>query len=334
MQEETDKIQFVVPAEAAGGRLELFLRDALPLETESFVRHLLSSGNVMIDGAACKAKHTLSKGETISVEGRETARRAFRVRAIVPDVLYEDAHVLVLNKPAGCTVVRRRNAGACAFQDGILAYLRRSEAARTAAMREHYRPRAVHRLDRDTTGAIIEAKSRAGELHLARQFQERTIGKEYLAVIHGELARDRDEVDAPIRPVRGDLARMEIGAKGGGKPSVTEYEVMERFRGFALIRAWPRTGRRHQIRIHLAHIGHPIAGDEIYGGGSAFMLSSIKRRYRTRRGVTEKPLIARPALHASALTFLPVGTAERLRVEARLPHDLALLLKMLRKYGN
>ena len=330
---EQDRMEFVVSAGEAGQRLNVFLGDSLPLDAESFLRHLVASGKVSVDGSPCNGRRTLRQGDTVIVAGLCSERRESHVRIVPVDVLYEDDHILALNKPAGCTAVRKRNAGACTFQDGILEYLRRSKTTFEAAMRARYRPRAIHRLDYDTSGAIIEAKTRAGELHLARQFQDRTIGKEYLAVVHGESLEDSGTIDAPIAAVPHDLARMRISEKSG-KPSSTQYEVIERFKGFALVRAQPQTGRRHQIRIHFAHAGHPIVADETYGGGRELMLSSIKSRYRIRRGEAEKPLIARQALHANALTFLPVASPERLRVEAPPPRDFELLLKMLRKYAR
>jgi len=200
------------------------------------------------------------------------------------------------------------------------------------ARRELYRPRAVHRLDRDTTGAVIFAKSRETELHLSRQFRERTIKKEYLAVLHGELLDDSGSVEAPVAAHEHELERVFVDERDG-KEAVTPYEVVERFRGFTLVRAMPQTGRRHQVRIHFSHIGYPIVGDRVYGGGDALLLSSFKRGYRVKRGEEEKPILSRAALHASAVTFLPVAAATPVRVEAPLPRDFQVVLKMLRKYA-
>jgi len=328
-----EEAQFDVLPQAAGQTLRTFLGDALPLDPEEFIRHLVVSGKVLVGDAPADTKRVLHAGETIAVQNLSLERKTFRTEVIRAEVLYEDNHILVLNKPAGCTVVRERSSGMCAFQNGVLEHLRRLPASAEAAARDRYRPRAVHRLDRDTTGAVVFAKSRAGELWLAQQFQERTVAKEYLAVVHAELASDSGTVEAGVASAPGTLERMCID-DGKGKPSATRYEVAERFRGYTLVRAFPHTGRRHQIRVHFAHIGHPLVADRTYGGGNSFMLSSVKRGYRMRReDETEKPIIARPALHASAIMFLPVGTAQPTRVEAPLPRDFRVLLKMLRKYA-
>lgn len=329
---DADRTDLTVPAEFNGLRAHEVLRDCLPLEPLEFLRHLLESDKVLRNGAPCAKRRVLEAGDVLTVRGVEDERKAFQTRSIPVDVLYEDEHVLVLNKPAGCTVVRRRNQEHCAFQNGILDYLRQSPVAREAAMSERYRPRAVHRLDQDTTGAIVEAKTRAGELHISDQIQDRRVRKEYLAVVHGELAEDSGTIEKPIGPVEGDISQMKIGGRHG-KASLTEYEVAERFRGVTCVNVVLHTGRRHQIRLHFAHLGHSIVADTLYGGGEGFYLSSVKQRYKTAKGAQEKPIIARPALHASAVTFLPVGAETPVRVEAPLPHDMTVLLKMLRKYG-
>jgi 23S rRNA pseudouridine1911/1915/1917 synthase len=326
-------LQFIVPPPCAGQSLRIFLGDSMPLEPEDFIRQLIKAGRARLNGQPAVGKHPLAAGDVIVVDGLEAERKNYTTESVRSDVLHEDPDLIILNKPPGCTVVRERHSDLCPFQNGVLDHLRRSPESVAAALRDRYRPRAVHRLDRDTTGAIVVAKSRAAELRLFKQFQERTVLKEYLAVVHGAPAEDGGAIDAAIAESAGDLERMEIHPRKG-RPSQTAWEVVERFRAHALILARPRTGRRHQIRIHLAHIGLPIIGDRVYGGGAQLLLSTIKRGFRTRGGQEEKPLISRPALHARALTFLPVGRDEPLRVEAPLPRDMETLLKMLRKYAT
>jgi RluA family pseudouridine synthase len=274
----------------------------------------------------------LRTGQNVAIAGLATAHREFKTEIIRAPVLYEDDLVVVLNKPAGCTVVRERHSEACPFQNGVLEHVRHSPPYAAIAQRESYRPRAVHRLDRDTTGAVIFVKSREAELHLSHQFRDRIIQKEYLAILHGELLTDTGSVEVPIAAHEHELERVFVDERYG-KPAVTPYEVVERFRGFTLVRARPQTGRRHQVRIHLSHIGYPIVADRVYGGGNGVLLSSFKRRYRVKHGEEEKPILARPALHASAITFFPVAASAPVRVEAPLPRDFELMLKMLRKYA-
>lgn len=331
MPDSTNSSAFPVPAESAGFRIGRFLGDVFPLDPEDLVRTLLADGKVVVNGAPAAPDRTVRAGETVIVRDFEATRSALRVDAAAPGLLYEDDHIVVLDKPAGCTVTRERNARGCPFQVGALRLIRASDKAAGIVARR-YRPRPVHRLDRETTGVIILAISREGELHLARQFRERTVQKEYLAVVHGELPDESGEMLEAIAADPRDIGRMKIDDRHG-RPSATRYEVAERFRSFTRLRVWPRTGRRHQIRVHLSGMGFPVVADTTYEGLLP-MLSGIKRGYRHKRGQQERPLLARPALHAHAVTFLPVAGDTPLRVEAPEPTDIALLLKMLRKYAR
>jgi RluA family pseudouridine synthase len=327
------KMEFPVPSDAVGRTFRAFLGDALPLEPEIVVTRLILHGKATVNGEGSDPKRVLTRDDVISVAGIEKERRDPGVFTIRADPLYEDDHLLILNKPAGCTVVRARHTEICPFQHGVLAYLRESPETARAIRESRYRPRPVHRLDRDTSGAVIISKTREGELCLFKQFQERTVLKEYLAVVTGELHEPPPSVRASIANDPRDLARMLIEERGG-KPSETALEALERFRGYTLVKARPLTGRRHQIRVHLAHIGYPILADETYGGGSELCLSNIKRGYRRKPDQPEKPLIARPALHAAAITFNPVGVDTPIRVEAPFPSDMNVLLKALAKYAR
>lgn len=326
-----DPVEIHVSADAAGERVSRLLGDLLPLEPQDLIRQLLAENKVKINGETCTPDDPLRRGQVITVLDLAALRQSLRVESIPAEPVYEDEHVIVVNKPAGCTVTRERNATGCPFRNGILDYLRASGQA--ARIREaHYRPRAIHRIDRDTSGVVAFAVSREGELHLARQFRERTVRKEYLAVVHGEVRDDAGEISDRIRHDPRDVSRMFLGGRGA-KPALTRYEVTERFRRFTHLRVWPHTGRRHQIRIHLTGIGHPVVADETYAG-AALLLSQIKRGYKQKPGRSEKPLLSRPALHAHALEFMPVGRDDPIRVEAAVPDDVALVLKMLRKYGR
>ena len=324
-------IEWSVPPEADAMPVRLFVGDRFPLEHEEVIRAWIKAGRVRVNKTPCRARDRLRSGDSVTVEPDPEQDDRLRANPVEVTVLYEDPHIVVVDKPAGETVTRDRQTGTSAFRDGVLDALRNSDQA--AAIRERgYRPRPVHRIDRDTSGALAFAISREGELHLARQFRERTVGKEYLAVVHGEFLGESEEISEPIAPDAKDVGLMRIDA-GRGKPALTRCEPVERFRGYTLLRVRPRTGRRHQIRLHLAHIGHPVAGDTTYGGMLP-MLSAIKSDYRPKRDRPEKSLIERAALHAHALTFIPVEEDEPVRVESPIAPDMQVLLKMLRKYGR
>jgi 23S rRNA pseudouridine955/2504/2580 synthase/23S rRNA pseudouridine1911/1915/1917 synthase len=189
------------------------------------------------------------------------------------------------------------------------------------------RLRVVHRLDKDTSGVLLFAKHIDAQRHVSHQFQNNTVRKEYLAVVIGKVAGDRGEIDAPLAVHPTDKKRMCVTKHG--RRAITTWQVEERFRIATLLRCFPRTGKTHQIRIHLQHLGHPLLIDPLYGSREPVYLSKIKRGYRTSER-EERPLIARLTLHAHRLTFTPI-TGEPLTIEAEAPKDLRSLLNQLRK---
>lgn len=190
--------------------------------------------------------------------------------------------------------------------------------------KEH--PDLVHRLDRGTSGVLVVAKDTEAARHLSRQFEERRARKEYVAVVEGEVA-EAGSVEVPIAESR---QHGVMALDPGGRAALTEYEPVERFRGYTRLRVVPRTGRTHQIRLHLAHLGHPLVVDPLYGRSGAFFLSSIKRGYvRSRRQPREAPLLSRLSLHAHRLSLLHPDDERPFTVEAPIPRDLAVLLRQL-----
>jgi len=330
--DETDAIQaFVAPPDVAGQTLERFLGDVLPLEPQEVVRELLRLGLVTVNDEMGRAGTRLRAGDRITVRDRAATRKGLELEVVRPAMLYQDEHVVVVDKPAGVPVTAERSGGGSPLLRGVLEVLAKSELGPQIVARR-YRPRTVHRLDRDTTGTLIFSISAEGEFELKRQFQERTIQKEYLVVVHGEVSRDEGEITGPVAEDARDVRRVRLDSRAG-KPAETRYRVLERFRGFTLLEVRPVTGRRHQIRVHLASIGHPVVGDLAYGGALP-MLSRIKRGYKQKRDREEKPLIGRAAVHSFGVTFTPVGRPGSVRVEAPVPRDMAVLLKMLRKYAR
>lgn len=313
----------------AGRRLLAACMDHWALVPEIALRRLFAGGGVLLNGRPAPTKAVLRLGDRVSAGGVDEAARAKDAQGMDLEVLHFSDGLLAVNKPPGCAVVRERWELGCPFMDGVLRVLRERHGR---APTPGFRPRPVHRLDRDTTGVVLVALAPQAERALCAQFRERTMAKEYIALLAGRLEADSGVIAEPVEPRPGDLTRMRIAPKGG-KPSRTFYEVEERFRGCTLARCRPKTGRRHQLRVHMASVGHPVLGDPLYGGGEGLFLSWFKRGYKAKPGRPERPLIGRCALHAEAVEFaLPDGRP--IRVEAPLPKDFAQALAKLRKWGR
>lgn len=312
-----------------GRRLLAVCMDRWPLTPEIGLRRLIEAGGIRLDGERASAKVVVREGQCVTAVGIPEATEAKDTRGLDTEVVYADSELLAVNKPFGATVVRERWDLTCPFMDGLLRWMREDPGAPPAT--PGFRPRPVHRLDRDTTGVVLIALTPEAEKVLCRQFRERAVEKEYIALVAG-CPEAVGEIDEPIEAVPGDKTRMRV-AKRGGKSSRTLYEVEERFRGYSLVRCRPTTGRRHQLRVHLAHIGYPVIADALYGGGEQLLLSALKRGYKAKRARAERPLIDRCALHAAAIAFAHPGGG-MMRVEAPPPKDMLRALEKLRKWGR
>jgi len=238
------------------------------------------------------------------------------------EILYEDDHLLAVNKPAGVLTIPGRHGGEVALREVIAAHLRIDTPLRL-----------VHRLDRQTSGVLILAKNLAAQRDLSRQFRQREVEKSYLALVRGVPEQSGGLIDAPLAPHPRRPGVM-IVAPSRGRPSQTEWEVVERFRHFALLRCRPLTGRQHQIRVHLKYVGLPLAVDERYGESQALYLSSFKRDYRPSRRGPERPLIDRVTLHAERIVLVHPVHGRHLSLTAPWPKDFKAALNQLRKYDR
>jgi 23S rRNA pseudouridine1911/1915/1917 synthase len=266
----------------------------------------------------------LKPGQTVRAVLPEIPREAPTPEAIPLDVLYEDDWLAVVNKPPGMVVHPARGN----WTGTLAAALQHRFAGDLSSVGGPARPGIVHRLDRDTSGAILVAKHDLAHSKLAVLFQDRQIEKEYYAIVLGVPQRDRDVIDRPIGMHPTQREKMAIRRNDPeSKPAETFYEVDERFDGFATLRVLPKTGRTHQIRVHLCHVGHPILCDRQYGGHSRITLGEIDGS----KGDSEA-LLERQALHARRLKFAHPESGESMEIIAPLPGDIAGVLEGLRRH--
>ncbi len=238
-----------------------------------------------------------------------------------PDILHEDPSLLVINKPPGISVLADRESG-----ESLLSTLRE--------ILGEWREKVfiIHRIDKDTSGVIVFGKTEEASRAVSMQFEHRNVEKTYLGIVRGVVTPQEGTIDLPIGRHPRDRTRMMI-LHDRGKRSVTRYRVVEAFRGFSLVKLRPKTGRTHQIRVHLSATGFPLAVDPVYGSAEGLLLSSFKKDYR-RGKREEKPLIDRLSLHAWRLSFDHPETGTRMEFEAPIPKDFEIALKVLRKHGR
>lgn len=245
-------------------------------------------------------------------------------------VLWEDEDFVAVIKPAGLATIPGRGE-----TDSVLEQLARQLRLPCSGLQDP-RVRVVHRIDKETSGVLLFARNADAQRHLSRQFQDNRVTKEYLALVVGRPIESEGEIDSPIARHPTDRRRMAT-VRRDGRPAHTLWKVEERFRDYALLRVFPRTGKTHQIRVHLKHVGMPLAVDPLYnpprsGGRAGIFLSLFKRGYRPAAQV-ERPLIDRLTLHALRLSFHDLAGREQ-QVEAPVPKDLGAAVSMLRKYGK
>jgi 23S rRNA pseudouridine1911/1915/1917 synthase len=325
---------FVVAPGQAGQRLDVVVTARFPAFSRANVRRAIDAGHVRVDDVVCKPSLRLVAGSKVEVAQIDVPREGPAPQNIPLDLLYEDDAIVVVNKPAGMVVHPAKG-----HWEGTLASALAHHFGTLSGRGGPTRPGIVHRLDRDTSGVIVVAKHDQAHDALAAQFKSRVVEKEYLAIVVGVPQLDRDLIDEPIgdHPTHRDkkaIRRTDPDAR----PAQTVWEVVERFNGYALIRALPKTGRTHQIRLHLTHIGHPILCDRLYGGRAVIseleLIPRDKLAHYTAEGraAAERPVLERQALHAHRLAFNHPVTGERVQFEATLPNDIEQALAALRKW--
>ena len=292
--------------EQAGQRLDAFLAQALPELTRSAAQRLIAEGLVTVDGKAPAKSLKLSGGETVAVTVPEPEEAQALPEDIPLDVVYEDDDVIVVNKPVGMVVHPAPGHSGGTLVNALLHHCGDS----LSGIGGELRPGIVHRIDRDTSGLIIAAKNDFAHQALSAQLQDHSLCRTYEAVVIGNLREDSGTVNAPID--RNPKDRKKMAVVPGGRPAVTHWQVLERFPGYTYVRCRLETGRTHQIRVHMAYIGHPLYGDTVYGAKKA------------------APGMTGQCLHAVGLTFRHPRTGETVELSCPLNEEFTAFLQKLK----
>ena len=302
-------------------RLDKYLHIQFSDFSRAMIQKQIAAGSVKVNGQIVKSSFKLSSGDTIELTLPELPKKDITPEDIPLDIIYEDDDLIILNKQANMIVHPARGNTHGTLVNGLAYY-----SDELSSGLGEFRPGIVHRLDKNTTGVMVVTKNDTAQWKIAKQFETRQIKKEYLAIVHGcpELTSDRISAPLAMHPRAREKysVRPEIG-----KESITFYEVIEEFRGFALLKLRPKTGRTHQIRVHLTYIKHPIVSDNMYGGKLVYPW-----QLKDAEPAAEEPIINRCALHAYTLEFKHPATEKLTKFEAPLPKDMQVLLDMLRKY--
>jgi len=309
------RVELTVPGERRGDRLDQALVVLLPDMSRAAIQRLVRGGHVTLAGRTARSAQRLVGGERIAVEIPPPLPSTLDPEERTLEILHEDTDLLVINKPAGLTVHPGAGRTRGTLVNALLHHCRDLSGIGGVE-----RPGIVHRLDRETSGALVVAKNDRTHRELAGQFKSRQVVKTYRALVWGSPRAARGLVDAAIG--RHPTARVRMSIRADGRPSRTSWEVIGRFGPLALLDVRPETGRTHQIRVHLASLGHPIVGDRLYGGRRN--PDTLMGEFRTAVAVYDGL-----ALHALRLEFTHPRTAHRLMVEAPLPVDFAAFLARL-----
>lgn len=286
------------------GRLDKVLTEIFPEYSRSQIQQLLEDGNILVNGTKKKGKYKVKQGDKIALEEPELKTLALEPENIKLDIVYEDEDVIVVNKPQGMVVHPAPGHEAHTLVNALLYHCPLSTINGTL------RPGIVHRIDKDTSGLLMVAKNDQAHQSLAKQLKEKTNLREYLALVHGQIKEDEGTINAPLGRSPKDRKKQAVVANG--RSAVTHFKVLKRYQNYTLISCRLETGRTHQIRVHLKYIGHPLAGDPLYGPK------------KTLKGHGQ-------FLHAAKLGFIHPRTGEFLTFEAKLPEIFAKQLESLDK---
>lgn len=312
---EAETLAFDVGVEDAGARLDAFLSARVEGVSRSTLKRVIDDGDVLVGGRAAKPSLKLKGGEHVEVELPAPPPSEVEPEEMPLDILHEDEAVVVVNKPSGLVVHP-----AAGVPTGTLANALAFHFGQLAGRAGSLRPGIVHRLDRDTSGVIVVAKTARAHESLSDQFRARTVFKSYVALVHGVTKEEKGKVEEPL--ARDPRNRTRMAVVRGGRAALSLWRVRRRYTRFTLLDVQIKTGRTHQIRVHLAWLKHPVVGDETYGGGRDKTLPDPALRARVAA-------LGRQFLHAERLGFHHPSTGEWLGFTAPLPPELSEFLEVL-----
>jgi 23S rRNA pseudouridine1911/1915/1917 synthase len=306
-------LTFKIDEAHVDSRLDAYLAAQIPNWSRSRLQLLIESEDVLVNGKSSKPSYKLRLRDEVEVDLVSPAAEGFTPEYLPIDIVYEDETLLVVNKPAGLIVHPAAGNHSGTLANALAYHFQQLPAGSAPA-----RPGIVHRLDRDTSGLLVVAKTESAMENLADQFRDRTVFKSYVALVHGRVQNATGLIDQPIARDPSNRTRMAIVR--GGRNALSLYKVRQSFQRFTLLDVELKTGRTHQIRVHLAWLRHPVVGDDTYGGGRDNTIQNAKLRTEVRK-------LGRHFLHAEKLGFTHPETKKKLEFEAPLPGELAALLE-------
>jgi len=316
MHEENLTLTFQIEPEDAGKRLDAYLAEKIENRSRSSLKKLIDDGDVTVNDSQAKSSYKLRENDLIEIEFTELPVKTFEPENIELEIIYEDELLAVINKPAGMVVHPGAGVSSGTLANAIAHHFK----FQLSDSKFENRVGIVHRLDKDTSGLIVVAKTEEIHEQLSEQFREREVFKSYVTLVHGAIEGKEGTIDQPIAREKHNRTRMAIRAHG--RKALSLWKVRKRFEKFTLLNVEIKTGRTHQIRVHLMSINHPVVGDETYNGGRDKTVKDMK----VRQTISE---LNRFFLHAERLSFTHPRTSERLEFYMPMPDELKNLLEMI-----
>ena len=309
--------QITTGNEAAGKRLDAFLASQLQDTSRTRIQRAIEDGDVLVNDRAAKPSYKLRAGDQIDIDFPEPAPVELLAEPIPLQIIYEDEDLIVVDKPAGMIV--HPGAG---IESGTLANALAYHFNELSGNAGRIRPGIVHRIDKDTSGLLVVAKNDAAHMKISEQFHDRKVFKMYVAMVYGRVSQSLGDIEANMGRSPHNRTRMAVLKGGAGRYAHTLFQVVERYTEFSLLRVQIKTGRTHQIRVHLAHIGHPVVSDALYGMGRDNTVQDARMKKQVRT-------LGRHFLHAAQLELHHPTTGELLQFASPLPHKLTSFLALL-----